>query len=394
MITNETPNKSIKETGASCEGLSSGRCPIAQQGESGHQHVTAGRRTWTNRENRLVVECFYLREPEKLGYRKRMHTLWREKEGFFVTEQRLLDQKRLVFERQWLSHVELEEIRRSSDNNFDLSVFEDNDEEEQWLLGFDEDGNDVYGPREVIAGPENGDQQERLDIEEEPQEVEEAIHLEEGVEVHDEEMKVLEKIKEILKEYRIDRLSSLKIIEKSRLMKTVKIGDNVIKARNITETNKLIYTGAFVGSDMVGMIRPKTEKKDPWWKRRLEGQVKQMQKDIGFINKLIEKKTVKKKWRKVLEVKYEIHKKKLKMVQEEIRQKIIAKQQKIKRYQNRINNFNKIEHLRTAKVDSIKASKMMNSIKRVKFQMQKRLRSSGKEFVEKKKNIIKMQNGS
>ena len=66
-----------------------------------------------------------------------MHTLWMEKEGFFVTEQRLLDQKRLIFERQWLSHVELEEIRRSSDNNFDLSVFEDNDEEEQWFLGFD-----------------------------------------------------------------------------------------------------------------------------------------------------------------------------------------------------------------------------------------------------------------
>ena len=62
-----------------------------------------------------------------------------------------------------------------------------------------------------------------------------------------------------------------------------------------------------------------------------------MQKYLGFINKLIEKKTVKKKWRKVLEVKYKIHKKKLAMVQEEVRQRIIAKQQKIKRYQNRIN---------------------------------------------------------
>ena len=112
MLNNETPNNGVKETGTSCEGLSSGRCPIAQQGGPGRQHVTAGRRTWTNRENRLVIECFYLSEPEKLGYRKRMHTLWKEKEGFFVTEQRLLDQKRLILERQWLSHVELEEIRR------------------------------------------------------------------------------------------------------------------------------------------------------------------------------------------------------------------------------------------------------------------------------------------
>ena len=258
-----------------------------------------------------------------------------EKEGFFVTEQRLLDQKRLIFERQWLSHVELEEISRSSDNNFDLSAFEDNDEDEQLFLGFDEDGNDVYEPREVIVDTENVDQQERLDIEEEPQEVEEIMHLEEGVKVNDEEMKILEKIKEILKGDKIDRLPSLQIVEKSRLMKTVKIVDKVIgkiQARNITEMNKLIYAGAFVVSDMVHVMKPKTEKKETWWKQRLEGQVKQMQKGLGFINKLIEKKTVKKKWRKVLEVKYKIHKKKLTVVQEEMRQRIIAKQQKIKRY--------------------------------------------------------------
>ena len=43
---------------------------------------------------------------------------------------------------------------------------------------------------------------------------------------------------------------------------------------------------------MVGMIKLKTEKTKPLWKQRLEGQVEQMQKDLGFINKLIEKKTV------------------------------------------------------------------------------------------------------
>ena len=37
---------------------------------------------------------------------------------------------------------------------------------------------------------------------------------------------------------------------------------------------------------------------------------------------------------------------------------------------------------------------MMDSMRRVRFQMQKRLRNSGKEFGEKKKSIIKMQNGS
>ena len=75
------------------------------------------------------------------------------------------------------------------------------------FLVFDEDGNDVYEPREVIVDPENADQQERLDIEEEPQEAEEDIRLEEGVEVNDEEMKILEKIKEILKGDKIGQTS-------------------------------------------------------------------------------------------------------------------------------------------------------------------------------------------
>ena len=47
-------------------------------------------------------------------------------------------------------------------------------------------------------------------------------------------------------------------------MKTVKIVDNVIgkiQARNITETNELIYAGAFVVSDMVGMMKPKQKER-------------------------------------------------------------------------------------------------------------------------------------
>ena len=271
-----------------------------------------------------------------------MHAVWIEKGGFLVAEQRFVDQKRLIFQRKWLSNVEIEEIRRSSENRFDFSIFEDTDREEQWFLGFDKDGNGVYEPKDMIIDIENGENHQRLDDEVEPQEEEDAFQLKEGAELNEEEMKILEKLREILKEDKVERLLSLRIVEKSKLMKTVKIVNNLIgkiQARNITETNKLIYAGAYAVSDMVGMIKPKTEKKEPWWKRRLEGQVKQMRRDLGFINKLIEKKKVKKKWRKILDTKYKIQKKKLTVVQEEIKQRIVAKQQKIKRYQNHINQF-------------------------------------------------------
>ena len=41
----------------------------------------------------------------------------------------------------------------------------------------------------------------------------------------------------------------------------------------------------------------KKEKKKPWWRRRLEWDVNELQKDLGRVKTLIEKKTIKKKHR-------------------------------------------------------------------------------------------------
>ena len=46
------------------------------------------------------------------GYRRRMHRYWQEGGLFRVTEQRLCDQARAIRKTDWLSDVELEQIRR------------------------------------------------------------------------------------------------------------------------------------------------------------------------------------------------------------------------------------------------------------------------------------------
>ena len=47
-----------------------------------------------------------------------------------------------------------------------------------------------------------------------------------------------------------------------------------IKVKSITETNKLKNSGAVLVTEMVGIKIGKTGiKKEPWWKRRLEGQI-------------------------------------------------------------------------------------------------------------------------
>lgn len=66
------------------------------------------------------------------------------------------------------------------------------------------------------------------------------------------------------------------------------------------------------------MIKPKKEKKEPWWKKRLEGQIRELQRDLQFVKHLIDKKTMKKKWRDYLQRKYNIQQKKPNIVKKSI----------------------------------------------------------------------------
>ena len=72
----------------------------------------AERHNWTIEENVKVMECFYMSNPTKRGYRKRMHELWNSVfPEFVVSEQRLLDQKTAIVNGQFLSTMELEHIQ-------------------------------------------------------------------------------------------------------------------------------------------------------------------------------------------------------------------------------------------------------------------------------------------
>ena len=44
--------------------------------------------------------------------------------------------------------------------------------------------------------------------------------------------------------------------------------------------------------------KTESEKKQPWWKRRLESQVKELNKDLGRLNAMLEGKKMKKKTKK------------------------------------------------------------------------------------------------
>ena len=64
------------------------------------------------------MECYFLSSPvdeeRKLvrGYRRRMHHIWKEQYATEITEQRLRDQARMIKKNEWITKVELENIRK------------------------------------------------------------------------------------------------------------------------------------------------------------------------------------------------------------------------------------------------------------------------------------------
>ena len=62
MENQNVSNNGVNESGATCEILSPGRCPMEQQRGPGRHPATAARKTrrkWTQDDNRMVMKCYY-----------------------------------------------------------------------------------------------------------------------------------------------------------------------------------------------------------------------------------------------------------------------------------------------------------------------------------------------
>lgn len=60
-----------------------------------------------------------------------------------------------------------------------------------------------------------------------------------------------------------------------------------IETKNITQTNNLIKAAGVWVADQLGLKKYEGGKKtDPWWKRRIEGDIKQLRKDINILERV------------------------------------------------------------------------------------------------------------
>ena len=74
-----------------------------------------------------------------------------------------------------------------------------------------------------------------------------------------------------------------------------------MKTRNLTGLNDVMCTSAAYVSKLVGTNKS-LKKKELCWKRWLEERLKQLNRNLGFVNMLFEKKIIKKKYEDRLEI--------------------------------------------------------------------------------------------
>ena len=117
---NQTDN-GVNGSGTSGEAAASGRCAVPEQAVLGSHPTIARRRTygkrrWSKEDYSVLMECYLRAKSEGgRGVGGRMLIHWENKGLLELTENKLMNQVRMIQRRGWLTSVEVEEIQRKID---------------------------------------------------------------------------------------------------------------------------------------------------------------------------------------------------------------------------------------------------------------------------------------
>ena len=277
MSNQNSENNGVNRAGPVGEGSSPGRCSLVRQRRP-IRHPATVRTKWSKDMNKIVMECFFRsksfdndRKPIK-GYRQRMMQEWKEHGVFEISKQRLCDQARAIRKNGWLSDLELENIRRMIDAESEIvnEIIEDVEENQT--------------EKEIVRTSEGNEQ-----IGDDSDET--INNLTANVETLNEETQlIIAQLNEILAGGRNTDGISFKKVDMSTLNRTtVKVNwvIGLVETKNITQTNNLIKAAGVWVANQLGLKKYEGgKKKNPWWKRRPEEDIKQLKKDINILERV------------------------------------------------------------------------------------------------------------
>ena len=277
---------------------------------------------------------------------------WRDRGLFESTEQRVCDQARAIRKNGWLSQLELEAIKRQVEDEFQGEFGEDDATEVETAGNEDTAENEAKVENEVESVAE-----EIVNVEEVNNNVIDSVddtwHT-----LNAEHRKIADRLNEIMLEGKTcDGIMFKKIDKKTLKVQTDRVNEAIryFKSKSITETNGLIKATSVWVAEQIGLKkRDYREKNEPRWKRRIEGDIKKLRQDVNLLTRDLKGELGSKKKQKMKDLyeKYRVKKKGIKTVIEELKQRMLVKSAKVKRYEQRIEQFrqNKIFHLDQMKI--------------------------------------------
>ena len=142
---------------------------------------------------------------------------------------------------------------------------------------------------------------------------------------------------------RKDKLPALRYVPKKKLLEETAKVDNVLskfKIHSITKTDELLYEGAVVVTNRLGVTIDKVAgRKGPMWKRKLPNKIKELRRDVSQLEASRDKDISSFRHWERLERKYCIRVKELNVDIQELKQRITAIAVKVRRYQGRVDSY-------------------------------------------------------
>ena len=167
------------------------------------------------------------------------------------------------------------------------------------------------------------------------------MYVETEITVNEESL-IIDELKALMISNKIEAYLPCKKVDQRKLRDVTNKVNAVIRhteTDDVTKTNKLAMAAALWVAKEVGLKKGKRgEKKELWWKRRVESDITNLKRDIS------KKGQMRRNWRErkekeELNAKYRMKKKEINLVIEELRQRSIAKKTKVKRYEQSISRF-------------------------------------------------------
>ena len=329
------PNKTkngVKGTSPSSGTPSPGKDSVGEQHRPGRHSATAStsssttgkRKKWTIEDNKEIMFCYYKAKPDEFGYRHRLYDIWQNRnKDAKITEQNLADRARHIQRKNYMTKVQLKEIKDLAEETIREQPAESSPDNDTEITTEEETSTST-----VVHG--------LISQQNTPSVIPDTVDQEtyENLKNHFEKLKITDAEIPNLKQL-ASRYEFKAIVQKANQ------AAEYISTNNITETMQLIKAVILTVTEASGIIVKESKpikqkaKNMPPWKQRMNNALQNKRKELS---QLVELKSKRLHNQKIIENLARIYNIKKGQIDEQIeilKQEILALKNKIERYSTR-----------------------------------------------------------